>query len=84
MYKLYSITHNYIYPQSLYKYFPNGCQIRMNDTNYGNYGQLDAYFYTDSSRVPKNYLNIFKYIIITYILLDISVIFSVEFLIGHV
>ena len=34
---------------SLHKKKPNGCQIRLNSTNYGNFGQLDAYFYTDSS-----------------------------------
>ena len=34
----------------LYFNSPNGCPIVLDESNYGNHGQLNAYYYTDSTR----------------------------------
>ena len=34
----------------LYMNTPNGCPITLDETNYGNHGRLNAYYYTDSTR----------------------------------
>ena len=34
----------------LYMNTPNGCPIVLDETNYGNHGRLNAYYYTDSTR----------------------------------
>ena len=34
----------------LYMNTPNGCPIILDETNYGNHGRLNAYYYTDSTR----------------------------------
>ena len=35
--------------ECLYAKYPNGCQINLDGSNYGNHGTLNAYYFTDAN-----------------------------------